>query len=149
MKSRMKQVLFLCSANYYRSRFAELLFNHLALEAGLAWQADSRGVLVGHWGDVGAIAAPTVDALQAEGVPINGEHREPRALTLPDLEASALVVAVKELEHRSEIGQQFPEWVDRVEYWDVHDLDCATPEESLPYLKQKVHALVERLSDSD
>jgi protein-tyrosine phosphatase len=26
----MKQVLFLCSANYYRSRFAEHLFNWLA-----------------------------------------------------------------------------------------------------------------------
>ena len=59
----MKQVLFLCSANFYRSRFAEHLFNHLAPEAGLKWRAQSRGLMVGHWGDVGPISHYTVDAL--------------------------------------------------------------------------------------
>ena len=39
-----KTVLFLCTGNYYRSRFAEMLFNHLAAERGLQWRADSRGL---------------------------------------------------------------------------------------------------------
>jgi protein-tyrosine phosphatase len=30
-----KIMLFLCTGNYYRSRFAELLFNHLAKQRGL------------------------------------------------------------------------------------------------------------------
>jgi hypothetical protein len=34
----MKQVLFLCSGNYYRSRFAEHLFNWLAPKASLPWR---------------------------------------------------------------------------------------------------------------
>ncbi len=38
------KLLFLCTGNYYRSRFAELLFNHLAAQVGLDWRADSRGV---------------------------------------------------------------------------------------------------------
>jgi protein-tyrosine-phosphatase len=29
-------------SNYYRSRIAELLFNHLAKQRGLDWQATSR-----------------------------------------------------------------------------------------------------------
>ena len=37
-------VLFLCTGNYYRSRFAEVLFNHLARERGLRWRAESRGL---------------------------------------------------------------------------------------------------------
>ncbi len=37
-------VLFLCTGNYYRSRFAEHFFNHVAVREGLAWQADSRGL---------------------------------------------------------------------------------------------------------
>jgi protein-tyrosine phosphatase len=31
-------------SNYYRSRIAELLFNHLAKQRGLDWQATSRGL---------------------------------------------------------------------------------------------------------
>jgi len=36
-------VLFLCTGNYYRSRFAEFLFNALAAEAGVDWVAESAG----------------------------------------------------------------------------------------------------------
>ena len=40
----MNKILFLCTGNYYRSRFAEHLFNWLATKQGLDWQADSRGL---------------------------------------------------------------------------------------------------------
>jgi len=40
----MKRVLFLCTGNYYRSRLAEILFNHLAKERTLDWHADSSGL---------------------------------------------------------------------------------------------------------
>jgi len=56
----MKQVLFLCSANYYRSRFAEYLFNWLAPQRGLLWRAESRGLEVDRWGDLGPISPYTV-----------------------------------------------------------------------------------------
>ncbi len=56
------------------------------------------------------------------------------------------VVAVKEAEHRPLMKAKFPEWCDRVEYWHVHDLDCATPEHALPHLEQHVVQLLERLA---
>ncbi len=37
-------VLFLCTGNYYRSRFAEALFNAVAGKMGLPWKATSRGL---------------------------------------------------------------------------------------------------------
>ena len=37
-------LLFLCTGNYYRSRFVELLFNHQATRAALSWRAESRGI---------------------------------------------------------------------------------------------------------
>ena len=42
--TRSCRVLFLCTGNYYRSRFAEALFNSLAKRAELNWTADSRGL---------------------------------------------------------------------------------------------------------
>jgi protein-tyrosine phosphatase len=145
----MQRVLFLCSANYYRSRFAEHLFNWLARQSGLSWQADSRGLLVDHWGEVGEISAHAVDALRSRGIPINGNGRRPRQLKETDLDNSDLVVAVKQAEHRPLISAQFPAWADRVEYWHVDDLDCAGPEEAIPLLEERVRELVERLAGQE
>ena len=140
-----RQVLFLCSGNYYRSRFAEHLFNWLAQQSALAWQADSRGLLVGQFGNIGPISRHAVRALKSRGIPIDGWHRNPQPVTAEDLANANIVVAVKESEHRPVIDALFPEWADRVEYWTVDDLDCATPEEALPQLEQEVQALIHRL----
>jgi protein-tyrosine phosphatase len=40
-----RKILFLCTGNFYRSRFAEELFNHLARQKRLDWVADSRGLV--------------------------------------------------------------------------------------------------------
>jgi len=145
----MKQVTFLCSANYYRSRFAEHFFNWLANQEKLPWRADSRGLLVGHWGNIGPISQYTIEALQARHIPVIGEHRYPKSLTLTDLANSDLVVAVKENEHRAMMANQFPLWIDQVEYWHVDDLDCALPEEALPVLEENIRALVARLLNQE
>lgn len=83
------------------------------------------------------------------GVPINGEHRHPVQLALADLAASDMVIAVKEAEHRAMVREQFPDWANSVEYWQVDDLDCAGPEEALPVLDQEVRALVDRLRTAE
>ena len=139
----MKQVLFLCTGNYYRSRFAEHLFNWFASQGRLPWRADSRGLALS--GNVGPISQHAVDALKLRGIPVNGTHRFPEPLILADLRRSELVVAVKEAEHRPLMAEQFPDWADRLEYWDVDDLDCETAEVALPYLEEKVRTLVARL----
>jgi protein-tyrosine-phosphatase len=43
-KHSEKTVLFLCTGNYYRSRFAEALFNSVAGKMGLPCRASSRGL---------------------------------------------------------------------------------------------------------
>ena len=44
----MQTILFLCTGNYYRSRYAEEIFNHQAGRDGLAWHAFSRAVANHH-----------------------------------------------------------------------------------------------------
>ena len=44
--AKHKRLLFLCTGNYYRSRFAEILFNSVAGKMGLSWKASSRGLAI-------------------------------------------------------------------------------------------------------
>src|SRR5208282_3796491 len=132
-----KKVIFVCSANYYRSRYAEHYFNWLAGREELDWEADSRGLMVGVWGNIGSISSYTVNALKCRGIPLEEQPREPKALTLADLAEADLVVAVKKAEHRAMMALQFPLWKDRIEYWHVDDLDCAQAEDALPHLEKQ------------
>src|ERR1700676_5815762 len=64
-----KTVLFLCTGNYYRSRFAEVLFNSVAGKMGLPWQASSRGLALERGvHNVGPMAGEAVTGLGALGV---------------------------------------------------------------------------------
>src|ERR1700693_5409317 len=67
--SSKKTVLFLCTGNYYRSRFAEVLFNSVAGKMGLPWSASSRGLALERGvNNVGPMAVSAVRALQARGL---------------------------------------------------------------------------------
>ena len=141
----LKTVLFLCTGNYYRSRFAEVLFNHHA--AGLSWRAESRGLAL-EFGvnNVGPMSRKAVGRLAALGVASTAAClRMPMRVSEADLARADLVVALKEAEHRPLLRERFPGWEGRVEYWHVHDIDCATPEEALPCIERLVLALAARL----
>ncbi len=142
----MKTVLFLCTGNYYRSRFAELVFNRLAEADGLAWRAESRGMWLGYPGNVGPISPHAIRGLEARGLHLPEPTRFPMLVTTADLERADLVVAVKESEHRPMIAATFADWVDRIEYWHIDDLDCAGPDEALLALEQEVRRLAVRLA---
>ena len=65
-----------------------------------------------------------------------------------DLKSSDLIIAVKESEHRPLLRALFPDWEEQVEYWEIHDLDCAAPDEALPILQQHVDTLWSRIKAS-
>ncbi len=141
------RLLFLCTGNYYRSRFAEILFNALAKEAELSWRANSRGINTdGSVNNVGPISTYVLKGLKTRGVIINQGVRFPVQLQERDLQAADLIIALKEAEHRFLLEKRFPLWLDRVEYWQVHDLDMAPPDEALARIEQEVKRLILRLS---
>lgn len=144
----MPRVLFLCTGNYYRSRFAESLFNWRAGQLGLSWTAESRGLGIDMEGvfNVGPISQHVLDALRSRGIPIESEPRFPVAVTAADLSRSDLIIALKEAEHRRLLEPHVPDGQGNVEYWHIHDLDCATAETALPQIEAHVEALVARLA---
>ena len=97
----MKTILFLCTGNYYRSRFAEELFNHHVRRIGLNWVAQSRGLALERGAlNVGSISPFALHALKELAITARGADRFPQQCTAGDLAGADFVVAVKEAEHR-------------------------------------------------
>ena len=104
-RANVKRVLFLCTGNYYRSRFAEELFNHEAERAGLDWIAKSRGLALERGANnVGPIAPVVLHALKELTISARGADRFPQQCTVDDLAGADFVVAVKETEIRHTPG---------------------------------------------
>jgi len=146
-----KRVLFLCTGNYYRSRFAELLFNVMAPEREIPWQADSRGTDVvssGRW-NIGPLSPFARQGLRERGVNVGDGPRLPMQLRETDLSEADLIIGICENEHRPHLQRDFPTWCDRVEYWAVEDLATTPVPEALAALHRHVEELVERLASDD
>ena len=141
----MKTVLFLCTGNYYRSRFAEIFFNWHARQRDLDWKADSRGLDLDPF-NPGFMSCFTVERLKNHGIDFEAYQRLPMDLTDKDLSSADHVVAVKEAEHRPLLQRRFPTSLERVEFWNVHDIDRALPDFAMPQLEREVLELMERLA---
>jgi len=100
------EILFICTGNYYRSRFAEALFNFLAAERQSPWRAFSRGVDI----DLAppGLSPHTTRELQARGIPFHHTTPERHPLTAADLTRASRIIALKEAEHRAYLQRDFP-----------------------------------------
>ncbi len=139
---RHQTILFLCTGNYYRSRFAEILFNALADKLELPWRASSRGLALERGiNNIGPMEVSAITALEALGV----RHPEavtrlPLQVTAEDLEGADRIVALKQDEHLPLLEERFPSWAEKVEFWHVEDAPGV-----LPQIEQEVMRLVARL----
>jgi protein-tyrosine phosphatase len=140
-----KTVLFLCTGNYYRSRFAEILFNQLVAKEKLDWRASSRGLKIGWPGNVGPISPHARSRLNELDIDCATMSNMPIELSAADLSAADLIIAMKEDEHRAMLASSFPAWENRVTYWHVHDLDGAAPDVALKEIEKLVRNLIIKL----
>jgi len=139
----IKTVLFLCTGNYYRSRFAEELFNHKVAAAGIAWQARSRALAVelgAH--NIGPLSPFALQGLQARGLSAKGGGRMPLQCVAIDLQSAHRIIALNEPEHRPLVRERFPEWEQRMQFWQVEDVEFVRPEIALAAIEQQINALL-------
>jgi protein-tyrosine phosphatase len=135
-------VLFLCTGNYYRSRYAEIRFNFVAGRMNLPWRASSRALALERGvNNVGPMAVSAVQALEALGIRAVPEFdRFPLQATVDDFEGAHWIVALKEAEHLPLLQERFPAWAEKIEFWHVDDAP-----EVLDLIEREVLDLAARL----
>ena len=137
-----KTVLFLCTGNYFRSRFSEIVFNHVAGKFGLSWEASSRGLALERGAEnVGPMAVNAIKALEKMGIRAREDvARFPLPVTTDELDQANLIVALKHAEHFPLLQERFPACIEKVEFWEVDD-DPAV----LGFIEREVIDLISRL----
>ena len=140
------KVLFICTGNYYRSRYAEIMFNHYTLANGLDWSAFSRGILASNrpW----PISQHARKALENASIPLIGAFRFPLQLSQHDFEKASRIVVMYREEHYPLMQVHHPEWLNKVEFWHVPDIDVIEPKLALPMIEQGIAGLLDELMPS-
>ena len=140
-----KKVLFVCTGNYYRSRFAEALFNQGARDTSLRWKAISRGLQIKEGRN--GISPLCEDALTTRGVPQELFKGNPQALTQDDLGKSDYVVLMDEAEHRPIFEKQFPGQDNRkLHFWHIPDDPKMSPPDAFQEMSRQVADLLHSLA---
>ncbi len=139
---KQKTVLFLCTGNYYRSRFAEILFNSVAGKMGLPWRATPRALAIERGiSNIGPMATSALSALNVMGIRAGDEgSRFPAQAVMEDFQAADRIIALKQVEHQPLMQERFPAWVSQVEWWHVDDAP-----EALGLIEREVMGLVARI----
>jgi protein-tyrosine phosphatase len=142
----MKTVLFFCTGNYYRSRFAEELFNQRAAYAGSEWFAQSRALAIERGiNNVGPISPFALRGLEERGLIAKAGNRYPQQCSIADLEAANCIVGLNELEHRPLMLERFSPWAALTEYWKVSDVETVPPNAALAMIAVQIDVLLGRL----
>jgi protein-tyrosine phosphatase len=136
------QILFICTGNYYRSRFAEIYFNHLAESQAIAARAFSRGLEVFRHSNVGAISLNTLYYLDQLEISLKATPEFPVQISEDDLLTATHIIALDEAEHRPMVQQYFPDWTDKITYWAFEDVQFLSPKLMMPELEKKIKSFI-------
>lgn len=135
------KVCFVCTGNYYRSRFAEATFNFMAKECGEEYVAESRGLNVSAAdkvaNDYGELSPYTKNKMEELDIPISFTSSKRQPISKQDLKDFDIIVVMDRSEHFSMVKSFVGEDEDMIlsaknfKYWAIKDVFDWEPEETL------------------
>jgi len=141
----MHRVLFVCTANIFRSRFSEEVYNHFAGKLNIPSKAFSAGLKVGEY-VTRSIYRPALEQLKY--FDIKPKRKDELSVHVNDLDLKVYhkIICMDEKEHRPmvEINDQLSRV--NVDYWNIVDEPMVSSQISLPLCYEKVKTLVEEVS---
>ena len=95
----MHKVLFVCTANIFRSRFSEEVYNHFAKKLNIPSEAFSAGLRVGEY-TTRKIYTPALQQLKYYN--INPSRKDDLSIHINDLDLNVydMIICMDEVEHR-------------------------------------------------
>ena len=141
----MHRVLFVCTANIFRSRFSEEVYNHFARELNISSQAFSAGLKVGEYA-TRKIYRPALQ--QLEYFDIQPQRKDELSIHINnlDLEDYHKIICMDEEEHRPMVAMNKQLTKVNIEYWNIVDEPMVSSQVSLPVCYDKVKDLLKEVS---
>ena len=141
----MHKVLFICTANIFRSRFSEEVYNHLVREKNISSTAFSAGLKVGAY-KTRKIYKPALDKLELLKIHPMRENELSIHVNNIVLSDYVKIICLDEKEHRPMIQNNNLLKDINIEYWNIVDEPAVSSDISLPICYKKVEKLVSQVS---
>jgi len=140
------RILFVCTGNYYRSRFAEILFNSLSEKQQLNYHAFSKGLRLSK-NNKGPISKHCIAFFDERYPEMTYDLRMPMPFDPGDFDYYDKIILMDRSEHAPMIDKLYPGKHPELEYWDIVDDYIRAPEEVLPILEKTVIELIDELKN--
>ena len=140
----MNNILFVCTGNIFRSRFAEEVFNHLCKINGVDATAFSAGLQVGRYNQR-KIYRPAMNEL--ERLKIEPLRSNEDSVHINDIDVSIYdqIICMDEEEHKSMVRSNELLSGFTLQYWNIVDMPKVPSDISLPKCYKKVETLIDQL----
>ena len=141
----MHKVLFVCTANIFRSRFSEEVYNHFAKKLNISSEAFSAGLRVGEY-TTRKIYTPALQQLKYYN--INPSRKDDLSIHINDLDLNVydMIICMDEVEHRPMVEMNDQLNKTNIDYWNIVDEPMVSSKVSLPVCFNKVKDLVTSVS---
>ena len=141
----MHKVLFICTANIFRSRFSEEVYNHFAKKLNIPSEAFSAGLRVGEY-TTRKIYTPALQQLKYYN--INPSRKDDLSIHINDLDLNVydMIICMDEVEHRPMVEMNDQLNKTNIDYWNIVDEPMVSSKVSLPVCFDKVKDLVTSVS---
>ena len=143
----MHKTLFVCTANIFRSRFSEEVYNHFAGQLNIPSESFSAGLKVGEY-TTRKIYRPALQ--QLDYFNIVPKRRDQLSVHINDLDLKDYhkIICMDKIEHRPMVEMNDRLNKVNIDYWKIVDEPMVSSKVSLPICFDKVRELVKDVSNS-
>ena len=143
--SKGKRVLFICTGNFFRSRYAEAHFNCMCDWNKCSHYAVSAGVTIDP--QIGPISTYSLYRMVERGIDAKFASPHAKRLYKGDIEEADIALCMYEKEHKPMMKLFFEDIENKIVYFNIPDINENSPNKSLDMVETEVNNLFNTIHD--